>query len=184
LTFAAVWVNGPAVTQTPQERPAGPTLARLTGNPPDFGGNKKVQLRPAKPKETVPPRHEPLVRQLLRARQAGRGREATSPLRIPWKGWKDIFLRTAAQVSEHRLTAISAGVVFFGLLGLFSSHNGVGVGLRPFRAASDHPRSSRLCGRGDQIARVVAKSDAKLGWIRVWVWIIRWVRGVSLVLGP
>src|SRR5579859_7459606 len=80
---------------------------------------KSSPARPVKPSQAVPLRHEPLVRQLLRAREPGRGREATSPLRIPWRGWKDIFLRTAGQVSEHRLTAISAGVVFFGLLALF-----------------------------------------------------------------
>jgi len=37
-----------------------------------------------------------LLRQLMRAKEPGRGREATSPAHIPWKGWKDIFWRTAS----------------------------------------------------------------------------------------
>jgi len=128
---------------------------------------------PVKPRETVPPRHEPLARQLVRAHQPGRGREATSPLGIPWKGWKDIFLRTVAQVSEHRLTAISAGVVFFALLGLFPAITALvsAYGLfAPPATIHDHLSfaaelmpASAYAIVGDQIARVVAKSDATLG---------------------
>jgi len=60
-------------------------------------------------------RREPLQTHLQRAKEAGRGRRAALPSDIPWKGWKDIVWRTANQVSEDRLLAIAAGVVFYGL---------------------------------------------------------------------
>jgi len=64
--------------------------------------------------------HQELMQtQLERAKEPGRGRRAASPIEIPWRGWKDIFWRTVNQTSEDRLLAISAGVVFYGLLALF-----------------------------------------------------------------
>src|SRR5205085_11558222 len=48
-----------------------------------------------------------------------RGRRAVVPWEIPWRGWKDILLRTYEQVTEDRLLAVAAGVVFYGLLALF-----------------------------------------------------------------
>lgn len=54
-----------------------------------------------------------------RAAESGRGRQATSPLQIPWAGWKDILWRVYAQVGKDRLLAIAAGVVFYSLLALF-----------------------------------------------------------------
>ena len=62
---------------------------------------------------------EPRELQHERARQPGRGREATAPWKIPWKGWKDVLWRTYQQISEDRLLAVAAGVVFYGLLALF-----------------------------------------------------------------
>ena len=64
-------------------------------------------------------RRESLAVQLRRARETGRGREATSPTQIPWTGWKDIVWRTAQRASEDRLLALAAGIVFYGLLALF-----------------------------------------------------------------
>ena len=51
---------------------------------------------------------EPRVWQEARARQGGRGREATAPWQIPWRGWKDILWRTYEEISEDRLLAIAA----------------------------------------------------------------------------
>src|SRR6195952_6036087 len=48
-----------------------------------------------------------------------RGRRAVAPWQIPLKGWKDILIRTYQQLSEDRLLAVAAGVVFYGLLALF-----------------------------------------------------------------
>src|SRR5436190_19954400 len=46
---------------------------------------------------------EPRQFQHERARQPGRGRQATAPWQIPWKGWKDILWRTYQQIGEDRL---------------------------------------------------------------------------------
>jgi membrane protein len=62
---------------------------------------------------------EPRYLQHERAREFGRGREAEHPLQIPWTGWKDILWRSYAQISEDRLLAVAAGVVFYGLLAIF-----------------------------------------------------------------
>jgi len=69
--------------------------------------------------DTMRSTDEPRAWQYARARQPGRGREATSPWHIPWAGWKDIFWRTYRQINEDRLLAVAAGVVFYGLLALF-----------------------------------------------------------------
>ena len=55
----------------------------------------------------------------LRAGEIGRGRQATSPWRIPWRGWKDILWRTYEKMNENRLLAVAGGIVFYALLALF-----------------------------------------------------------------
>ena len=57
--------------------------------------------------------------QEAQARQRGRGRRASAPWQIPWAGWKDVFWRVAAKISENRLLAVAAGVVFYAILALF-----------------------------------------------------------------
>jgi membrane protein len=54
-----------------------------------------------------------------RAREHGRGRHATAPWEIPWRGWKDILWRTYNRINDNRLLAVAAGVVFYSLLALF-----------------------------------------------------------------
>ena len=39
------------------------------------------------------PAQEPLTLQERRAAERGRGRRARVPLQIPWRGWRDIFVR-------------------------------------------------------------------------------------------
>jgi membrane protein len=109
-----------------------------------------------------------------RAHEPGRGRHAGSPWQIPWKGWKDIFWRTYKQISEDRLLAVAAGVVFYGLLAVFpavtafvslyglfastsaiSDHLSIAAGILP-EGAVDILR--------EQIGRLAAKSDAKLSF--------------------
>jgi membrane protein len=65
------------------------------------------------------PATEPLSLQVARASEPGRGRQADSPLEIPWAGWKDIFWRTYQQIQDDRLLALAAGVVFYALVALF-----------------------------------------------------------------
>jgi membrane protein len=117
-------------------------------------------------------RQEGMQTQFKRGEEPGRGRRAVSPTEIPWKGWKDIFWRTVNQTSEDRLLAISAGVVFYGLLALFPAVTALvscyGLFAKP-ESINDH--LSFLAGVmpaeaysivQDQIARVVAKGQAGL----------------------
>ena len=48
-----------------------------------------------------------------------RGRQATSPSEIPAKGWKDILLRVYANISEHRILALAAGMTYYSILAIF-----------------------------------------------------------------
>lgn len=69
----------------------------------------------------APPRAdgEPTRVDYARAREAGRGREATKPTEIPKLGWKDIFWRTYEQINKDRVLSVAAGVVFYVVLALF-----------------------------------------------------------------
>ena len=48
--------------------------------------------------------------QQIRAVERGRGRRARAPLQIPWRGWKDVFVRTYREIQDDRLLALAAGV--------------------------------------------------------------------------
>lgn len=50
-----------------------------------------------------------------------RGRDARGPTDIPIRGWRDIAMRTANGVMEHRVLAVAAGVTFFVLMALVPS---------------------------------------------------------------
>jgi membrane protein len=52
-------------------------------------------------------------------RTTGRGRNADRPSAIPARGWKDIAWRVWANINEHRVMLIAAGVTFYLLLALF-----------------------------------------------------------------
>jgi membrane protein len=116
--------------------------------------------------------NEPLQVQLARAKERGRGRQATAPTEIPWKGWKDIFWRVIQQASEDRLLSIAAGVVFYGLLalfpavtalvscyGLFANPGGINNHLSFLQSVIPVEAYSIV---QDQIGRVVAKGQAGL----------------------
>ncbi len=115
---------------------------------------------------------QPISAQLRRARESGRGRRATAPWQIPWAGWKDIFWRVYASVNDNRLLAVAAGVVFYSLLAIFpaiaafvslygliadastiDAHLSLAAGIFPAGAVDI---------LHEQIARLTAKSDAKL----------------------
>jgi hypothetical protein len=49
----------------------------------------------------------------------GRGRSATTPAEIPWRGWKDILLRLYQRISRDRILLIAAGVTFYLILAIF-----------------------------------------------------------------
>lgn len=51
--------------------------------------------------------------------EPGRGRLATHPIQIPYKGWIDILYRTAGGFFGDRVSFVAGGVTFFMLLALF-----------------------------------------------------------------
>jgi membrane protein len=115
---------------------------------------------------------EPQWKQHARAAQAGRGREAVSPLQIPWRGWKDILLRVYDEIGKDRLTAVAAGVAFFSLLALFPAVTALVSLYGLFADAAtmaDHLATlAELMPPGafdivrEQIARIVSKSGGTL----------------------
>ena len=56
---------------------------------------------------------------VARARERGRGREANTPEEIPLRGWVDILWRVLLAISENRILSTSGGVAFFALLAVF-----------------------------------------------------------------
>ena len=102
-----------------------------------------------------------------------RGRDAESPAEIPGSGWKDILWRTYEQIGEDRLLAVAAGVVFYGLLALFPAITALVSSYALFadpKSINDHLAflaDSLPAGTysvvHDQIERVLAKGDVKLG---------------------
>ena len=117
---------------------------------------------------------EPRLWQEARARQPGRGREATSPWHIPWQGWKDIFWRTYPANQRGSAPRGRGGVVFYSLACAVSRHHGFRVVVRPVRQAgssiSDHlSLLANLLPSGaldivqEQIERIASKGETGLG---------------------
>jgi membrane protein len=48
-----------------------------------------------------------------------RGREASSPSELPAKGWKDILMRVCANIGDHRVLALAAGMTYYSILAIF-----------------------------------------------------------------
>ncbi len=117
---------------------------------------------------------QPIFAQLSRARERGRGRRATAPWQIPWRGWKDIFWRVYASFNDNRLLAVAGGVVFFSLLAIFpavaafvslygliadastiDAHLSLAAGILPAGAVEL---------LHEQITKLAAKGDARLSF--------------------
>jgi membrane protein len=108
------------------------------------------------------------------AREYGRGRDATAPWQIPLRGWKDILWRTYQQVSENRLLAVAAGMVFYGLLALFPAITAVVSLYGLFANAAtinDYLSSTAVVLPAaaidvvhEQIVRLTSNSSTKLGF--------------------
>jgi membrane protein len=146
---------------------AGTALAALIRDP-------LKRTAPIKPFGRSHGQQYPRSAQLQRAQEIGRGRRAASPFNIPWKHWKGVLWRTARQVSEDRLFAIAAGVVFFALLALFPAITAL-VSCYGLFAKADtiHDHLSFVANVmpaeaysivQDQVARVVSKSGGNLSF--------------------
>jgi membrane protein len=119
-------------------------------------------------------RQEPFSVQVSRAAEVGRGRGATNPGEIPWRGWSDVLWRTYEQVQEDRILSIAAGVVFYALLALFPAITAL-VSLYGLFAQSSTIQehlaflTTLMPGAAvtiidEQIARVVSKGNTQLGF--------------------
>jgi membrane protein len=121
-------------------------------------------------RSTDEPRHV----QHERAQERGRGREATAPWQIPWRGWKDIFWRTYEQTGEDRLLAVAAGVVFYGLLSLFPAITALvslyGLFTNPSTISEHISLVAGLLPGGavdileEQVKRIASKGETRLGF--------------------
>jgi membrane protein len=49
----------------------------------------------------------------------GRGRDASGPAQIPWRGWREVLGRTVAEFNTDHISLISGGVTFSVLLAIF-----------------------------------------------------------------
>jgi membrane protein len=97
---------------------------------------------------------------------------ARAPVQVPWRGWKDVFVRTYREIQNDRLLALAAGVAFYSLVALFpaiaagvSSYalfaNVATIG-KHLSIASDIIPAGSLDLLGAEISRIAAKSDGKL----------------------
>jgi membrane protein len=126
--------------------------------------------------ERVPPNPTPaqesLTLQKLRANEPDRGRRARAPFEIPWRGWKDILLRSYRELLEDRLFLIAAGVAFYSLVALFpaiaagvSSYAlfaNAGTIAKHVSTVADLMPAGALDIVTNEITRIAAKSEGKL----------------------
>src|ERR1700731_348865 len=133
---------------------------------------ERVQPKPIRILPRATPAQEPLTLQERRAAQRGRGRKARAPLQIPWRGWKDIFVRPYYEILDDRLLGLAAGIAFYSLVALFPAI-AAGVSVYALFAnaaplskhlsiAADIVSAGTLDLLGEEISRIAAKSDGKL----------------------
>ncbi len=65
---------------------------------------------------TSPPRNEPTD---AGPRDGGVGRDAHSPIAIPWRGWKQVMRRVFSEISSDKISLVAAGCAFYATLALF-----------------------------------------------------------------
>ncbi len=127
------------------------------------------------PERQVPnptPAQEPLKVQDQRAREPGRGRDAPAPVYIPWRGWKDIAVRTYQESMNDRLFLLAASVVFYSIVALFPA---IAAGVSSYALFADASMigkhlaiASDIIPQGaldllqSEITRIASKSDGRL----------------------
>jgi membrane protein len=127
------------------------------------------------PADVVPrasPAQEPTSLQERRAAERGRGRQAAAPSQIPWRGWKDILVRTYHETQDDRLPGLAAGVAFYSLVALFPAiaagvafyalFSDASLVAKHVAIAADIVPSGALDLLRDEITRIAAKSDGRL----------------------
>ncbi|MFD1950071.1 YihY/virulence factor BrkB family protein [Sphingomonas arantia] len=103
-----------------------------------------------------------------------RGRDATSPWRMPAKGWKDVLIRTYRETGRDNIGLIAAGVAFYAflsivpLLGAMVLSYGLVVEpatvLRDIRALAAVMPADAAKLVGEQLLNVVEASGGKKGF--------------------
>jgi membrane protein len=94
------------------------------------------------------------------------------PRQIPWRGWKDVLVRTYREILDDRLLAVAAGVAFYSLIALFPA---IAAGVSSYAlfadvatiskhlaVAADIVPTGALDILRDEITRIAAKSDGRL----------------------
>jgi membrane protein len=133
--------------------------------------------RLAPPKnEAFPPEHEAnrdASRVGLVTEREDRGRKATSPSEIPAKGWKDILLRVYANIGDHRILALAAGMTYYSILAIFPALAALvaiyGLFSDPGSIAKHLDQANGVMPSGaidvarDQLMRVTSKGSQTLG---------------------
>ena len=95
-----------------------------------------------------------------------------APEQIPWRGWKDILVRTYHKTLDNRLLALSAGIAFYSLLALFPA---IAAAVSSYALFADAATISKhlsiaadiipvgtLDLLSEEITRIATKSDGKL----------------------
>jgi len=102
-----------------------------------------------------------------------RGRHANSPSQIPATGWKDVLLRVYANIGEHRIMALAAGMTYYSILAIFPALAALvaiyGLFSDPASIAKHLDQLSGFAPGGaldvarEQLARVTSKGNQTLG---------------------
>ncbi len=102
-----------------------------------------------------------------------RGRKASSPAEIPAKGWKDILYRIFANISDHRILALAAGMTYYSILAIFPALAALvafyGIFTDPGSIAKHLDDIAGFVPGGaidvarEQLMRVASKGDRALG---------------------
>ncbi|WP_442935671.1 YihY/virulence factor BrkB family protein [Nitrobacter sp. NHB1] len=101
------------------------------------------------------------------------GRSATTPSEIPARGWKDILLSVYANMSNHRILALAAGMTYYSLLAIFPALAALvaiyGLFSDPSTIAKHLDQVSGFIPSGaidvarEQLTRVASKGNQTLG---------------------
>jgi membrane protein len=93
-------------------------------------------------------------------------------MHIPWRGWKDIIIRSYHNIQDHRLLALAAGVAFYSLVSLvpalaagvssYAMFADAGTISRHLFLLADIVPGSALELVGNEITRIAAQTDGRL----------------------
>jgi membrane protein len=101
-------------------------------------------------------------------------RHAATPSEIPWRGWRDIFIRVYRNVETNRVIIVAAGVSFYSLLAIFPAIAAMvaiyGLFADPAAISSHLDSASGLLPGGaievirDQLTRTSSRGTGTLGF--------------------